>query len=190
MEAFACVGECVFLAACPKVLAAFFPISFSAQYFYSCNMLVSMAFFVEKNLAVLHVCVFFFLITLPLSSALGYRCRSGFWNIFSMSYRPPTVSLFHLKSRPYPFQTSSFLKGRTLSSAPYLTKLMSVSYQLPFFHPRLSQCITTPMFALLILFQKIKKMEFSMDTEQITPSVTLSVNLKEFFPLVCMSMRN
>ncbi len=117
--------------------------------FFSCNMLVFIPYFVKKNLAVLHV--YFFLI-IPR------------WNIFSMPYHslslslslsyPPTVSLFHLKSRPYPFQTSYFLKGKTLSSTPYLTKLMSVSYQLPFFHPRLSLCITIP--SLLFTFFKNK----------------------------------
>lgn len=128
-------------------------------------MLVSMPTLLEKNLAVLHVYDLIFLSFQIISHQLWVTDVAQAFGTFSPCLitlslslsHPPTVSLFHLKSRPYPFQTSYFLKGRTLSSAPYLTKLMSVSYQLPFFYPRLSQCITTPMFALLVLFQKNKK---------------------------------
>lgn len=104
----------------------------------------------------------FILIIPPLSSAQGHRCRSGLWAFFSISYHflslshPSIVSLFYLKCSPYPFHTSYFLKGRTLSPAPHVTKLVSVSYQLPFFHPRLSQCITTPSL-LFSYFFKSKK---------------------------------
>lgn len=146
-------------------------------------------------------------ITRPLSSAQGYRCRSGLWLFlffsflitFSLSH-PSTVSLFYLKSRPYPFHTSYFLKGRTLSPAPHLTKLVSVSYQLPFFHPRLSQCITTPSL-LFTFFFKSKKDDIFNGLSATQNSTILSFtkkicsvkrtdNTKRVFLYVCMSTRN
>lgn len=145
-----------FLTACPK------PSNFvQCSIFFLQHVCIYSIFFREKlncpSFIVLFFCFCFLIIprchqlrVTDVAQAFGtfFPCLIA----FSLSC-PPTVSLFHLKSRPYPFHTSYFLKGRTLSSAPYLTKLVSVSYRLPFFHPRLSQCITTPRFALLILFQ-------------------------------------
>lgn len=117
------------------------------------NMLV---FIPSWNIsAVLHI---FFLIIPPLSSAQGYGCHSGFWNIFLEPYRflsrPPSVSLFHLKSRPYPFQTSYFLRGKTLSSAPHQpNSCLSLISHLSFtqgYH----DASQPPCFPFRILFQK------------------------------------
>lgn len=112
------------------------------------NMLV---FIPSWNIsAVLHI---FFLIIPPLSSAQGYGCHSGFWNIFLEPYRflsrPPSLCL----SLSFEEQTLSisdilFSQGKDIVLCPAPTKLMSVSYQPPFFHTRLSRCITTPMFPL------------------------------------------
>lgn len=160
MEAFACVGECVFLAACPKVLAAFFPISFSAQYFYSCNMLVSMAFFVEKNLAVLHVCVFFFSDYPPtvISSGLqmSLRLLEHFLHVLSPSHG---LSL-SFEEQALSISDILFSQGKDIVLCPIPNQTHVCFLSVTFLSPKvITMHHSPPGFLFSFFLKKIKKIK-------------------------------
>lgn len=85
---------------------------------------------------------------------MSLRLLEHFPRVLSLSLSPSLCLSLSFEEQTLSISDILFSQGKDIVLCPAPTKLMSVSYQPPFFHSRLSRCITTPRFPLLVLFQK------------------------------------